>query len=682
MLFLWVPRLAQGVSGMNSTEKLYDLFVFDCGLQGDEREEAKAKLAKLLKIKAEQVEPLLNGLGTAVGQAVTLETAQKFHQTLTAIHIRCNYRPSTSRHANLQLAPLKPEKTLTCPACACLHQYPEDEPAPTICEKCGLVFAKYERVEQVKEERDKIKRALLAQHQRMLDAEREEREKREQALRRAALEQQIRKELGLPKFAASRSGLMSTGAAVFVLGVSLGGGGVIAVQAWTQTDESSPAAHAGQTPAALSQLNFERQIEQLQALEAQAAAPTQAEALPPAADAPRHSPALETSVSPLLKDMLAEFEHDAEWDGFLLGRAKAAFERGALAEAMQTLAGASQAQLKAAQGAAWADWLMRQNYAAQAENLYAYLARSFEKLPAGSADQIEALALLAQRQAAVGLPAQAEALLKTAEKLAASAPALAEQAVGAAALAAAQASLAHAPADFRKAQAGLASIASLAEREVCRVRLARIYAQAGPRMAANSLLQESFESLAGMEAAARLHAEWGETAAALALARKLPGADGQERLLYRLLAVAMAAGHAQAAPEILDALRQPAWRARAQGLLAAAAQVPGALENARKSAQAIASPPEKAALLSELARIAAHGGDSGGADQLFGQAQTLADALADAASRDAALTLLAYNQARALRASAAQAHLGKIGNAAWRENIQRVLAQSKTWAGF
>jgi hypothetical protein len=647
---------------MKSAEKLYDLFVYDCDLEGEEREDAKTKLAKILKIKAEQVESLFNGKGTAVGKAVPLEIAQKFHQTLLALHIRCNYRPSNAATVDLELAPLKPEKIVTCPACACIHRYPEDEPAPSICEKCGLVFAKYERVEQVKEERDKIKRTLLAQHQRLLDAEREEREQKEKALRRAELEQQIRKELGLPKFAASRSGLISTGMAIFLLGLGLGGGGVVAVQTWTQPEESKLAATAGKPPgipqAALSQADFELQIQQLQAQEAQAATPTDSRAapapLPGEAMMPQATGAAGNmqALSPLLQEMLAEFNQNAEWDGLRLARAKAAFDQGVLAEAMQELAGVSLAKRRAEQGADWADWLMRQNYAPQAEKLYAYLGRSLEKPATGGIETIEALMLLARRQTAAGFAGQAASALKAAARLAAGDASACGKA-SAAAIASVQASPAQAPSDFHKAQAGLAAIGEPALRDTCKASLARIYAQAGgARFAANSLLQDSLGSMAGMEAAARLYAEWGETASALALARKLPEGYSQERLLYRLLADGFAAGRAEGAAEILSFLRLPAWRARVQGLLAAARK-PGMLENARATAETIADPAEKAALMSELARIAAQLSDSGNAEALFRQASSMASGLAPSPSRNAVAAILARNQALAQSLSSA-----------------------------
>ena len=221
---------------MNNETKLHDLLLFGSNLHGVERMEAINTLAKMLKVSPGKVEIMLEKKSVVLLKAVSREVAQKYERKLSAIGFKCNTRPCNESGAELELVPLeKMLQSLCCPSCGHVHKFAEGEDAPEICESCNIVFAKVSQ--NLKLEREKIKRALLAKSKLEEKALQEENQRRQEEERRRRLEEEIRKELGLPRFVTRRSTLISSATGIFALGLLLGVGGVVAYDSLNDMQE-------------------------------------------------------------------------------------------------------------------------------------------------------------------------------------------------------------------------------------------------------------------------------------------------------------------------------------------------------------------------------------------------------------------------------------------------------------
>ncbi len=221
---------------MNNETRLYDLLLFGTTLQGAERMDAINTLAKMLKTSSGKVELMLEKKSVVLLKRVSADVVKKYERKLTAIGFKCNTRPCNESGADLELVPLeKMQHTLGCPACGHVHKFAEGEDEPDVCASCNVVFAKYS--DNLKLEREKIKRALLAKSQLAEKAQQEEKQRLQEEARRRRLEEEIRKELGLPRFVTRRKALISSATAIFAFGLILGVGGVVAYDSLNELDE-------------------------------------------------------------------------------------------------------------------------------------------------------------------------------------------------------------------------------------------------------------------------------------------------------------------------------------------------------------------------------------------------------------------------------------------------------------
>ncbi|BCX82897.1 hypothetical protein MIT9_P2488 [Methylomarinovum caldicuralii] len=159
---------------------------------------------------------------------IPLEEAKQVCAKLRALGLTCNYRPTLFSGAKLELVPLdeRPaEEKFVCPACG--HEQAVGDGTFHQCEKCGVVKEKWEKVQAEKLERERIKRALLRRHEEERRRCEEEAAWEEERRRREALEEEIRKQLGLPKFMHSRTALFSSASLILLGGVLAGAVGMM-----------------------------------------------------------------------------------------------------------------------------------------------------------------------------------------------------------------------------------------------------------------------------------------------------------------------------------------------------------------------------------------------------------------------------------------------------------------------
>ncbi|MDJ0807431.1 MAG: hypothetical protein QNJ78_11415 [Gammaproteobacteria bacterium] len=221
---------------MNDNTSQHDLLLFGTTLHGAERMDAIHKLAKLLKTSSERVELMLEKQSVVLLKRVSSEVARKYEERLISLGFKCNTRPSHDAGIELELVPKeKSLNALSCPACGHEHKYKEGASAPQQCEACDIVFEKYKQ--NLKLEREKIKQSLLAKSEREQKADEQERERRKEEERIRQVEEELRKELGLPRFATRRGSLISSAAGVFTLGLLLGIGGVVAYDSLNQAED-------------------------------------------------------------------------------------------------------------------------------------------------------------------------------------------------------------------------------------------------------------------------------------------------------------------------------------------------------------------------------------------------------------------------------------------------------------
>jgi tetratricopeptide (TPR) repeat protein len=204
----------------------YDLVFFGTDLQGQERLTALKQLAQVMKVPPERLGEVLEQRRGVIARKLTSEKGEEAVRKLSKLGLRCNLRPSTESGVTLELVPAEPakaaDKVLECPACGHQHQVPADQPEPTMCKQCGIVFAKYLQKTTEEQERERLRQSLLAQHQRKLDQEERDRQALEAKERRERLEEEIRRELGLPRAISTPSRLIGSAAGLFLIGLFVG----------------------------------------------------------------------------------------------------------------------------------------------------------------------------------------------------------------------------------------------------------------------------------------------------------------------------------------------------------------------------------------------------------------------------------------------------------------------------
>lgn len=683
---------------MPNRDKKFDVVILGADLQGGEREEAAKRLAALLKIPPIKAEGLLRPRDVpAVIRDVTHEQASHYQRAMLELGIRCNYRPSASASRKLELVPITQEdEPVVCPACGHRHRVALEAPKPDICNKCGVVFSKYDKVEQLKGERERIKRRLLQQHQHAQEAAEEERKRREEEARRKRLEEEIRKELGLPRFVTNRRMLIGSVGLLFSVGVALGAGtayllppllgyapaggssakselgALLSVPGGVDLSEMDPAALAHMQAAVL--LNQSAGFMGKQGAGGDAAA----------AEAP--------TQAPLLNEMLTGLQADAEWDWYLSSRTDALVEKGAVKEALELAEFPRDAALRFRYGAALAQRLAQRGDTLNADKLFIRLAARAEALPDGEVARVRALCELARYQP------EPDSALAAAQLIGDNIMAPAEKAVAMAELGAARMSVGQtdkARAAFGNANRFIAEINDPYARALAVTRTARAYAGAGSRGGAFSLLEDVSASVgnlskdwqrdAVLEEVVYAYGELGDVTSGLQTAQRISSATAKSKALYGLIVTAANHGHIAEAMEAVHVVEVPAYKARAHGLLGLLQSGQPTYKNlaaesfrqARKAAGDLSNPAERLAVLGELARFAAHVGAVDNTNQIFTEAEQLVESTRNTPDHDRALAVLAANESRAQRFAEAEKSLAEITDAELLKSAQKDLSEVK-----
>lgn len=695
---------------MTTEATRYELVFFGTDLQGTQRTEAFNTLARLMKIEPDQVEQVLEKRGGIIARALRSEVGDQAHRKLMSIGIRCNLRPYTVPGVEMELVPMeKPTTVVTCPACGHVYRVKGDEQIPTICGNCGTVFAKYNRVAAEKEERERVREALLAKHQRLLDQQRKEGEDREARERRQRLEEEIRKELGLPRMITSRTRLISSAAGIYLLGLAMGAGGLLGYglhfgynlhpQSGSIPPPPAPSASGGLAamiaaaeaglpigtldPGVVAQMQIAELFSALRRPEA--AAPTTtpgASGLPTTAHEGPSRPSTAPSTS-FLDGRLADLKIDAEWDIYVLGQIDALQDRGATTQAAALVAHLRKPERRFDRGARLARSLWREGKPGAAEKLYLHLSTAAEELQGGPTAQVEALCTLARHIAEAGRQAEAEALLGRAKIIAATITGPADRAKADIEMAALLTNLGDpqgARALFQVAMRELSRIDDPAERLTAVARLALGYAKAGYRASALNLLEHATNNIHSVKderqrtrvlaVVAVTYGRLTDMQAAKVTAQRIASPADRDRALYRIVIEEIVSDRLANAINVTEDLTTPAYRALAFGLLglrqnsqpayrALAAQ---SSERAIAASASVKDSPEKSAVLAEIGRFAARDGDTTAANRYFADSHDLAGSTSSALDRESAFAILATNEALALRFSDARLTLAKIAN--------------------
>ena len=227
--------------------ELYDLVLIGIDAKVSDRTASINSIAKFLEMDAVKIEDIVvNHHKAIVKRGLQLHDAQQCQKQIFRYGGFCNYRLSSTGGSAFELIPIE-EKTedilFICPACDYHEKIESIEQSPVTCPKCGIIPSKYQKAAELKAEREMVKRRLLESQELLEQQAKESAERQEKAARQKKLEEELRKELGLPNILNSRLRIFGSVALVWVLGIGIG---IIGVNA-LQTDRLTTAKHASLT---------------------------------------------------------------------------------------------------------------------------------------------------------------------------------------------------------------------------------------------------------------------------------------------------------------------------------------------------------------------------------------------------------------------------------------------------
>ncbi|MFM8332631.1 MAG: hypothetical protein ACKN9T_13155 [Candidatus Methylumidiphilus sp.] len=671
---------------------LQDVIFLGVNLSGpEERATAILGIAELLDANADEIRHLAdNNISAVVKQAVPIADARKYQREILRLGGVCNYRPSTKTVRKLELAPMEATKeqiTFTCPACEFKQKLASEADMPTICPQCGIIPSKYDKVAALKEEREKIKRRLLNQHKLQEEQAQALSEQQEMEARRRQIEEELRKELGLPKVLNSRLRLMSSAAFLWLLGLGMGGGGVglyYQAQHYGAVGLDSAGGANGQAQQAANNPQIPPQQDTLEqvfafnrgtrsmhqevsmaggaagsaASAAQGGAPGKPVAPPPMPSDPKIA---RVDAKVLWQDLAK----DREWDYFLASQSIKLTDAQQPAKAYRVAEFINSPTLKIKTLGYLAEYFHRVKDIADGENLNNLMLNHINGLP-DAMERIESHGLLAMSFWRMGADDRVREQLADAEKLALALPIPAESALGLARVAAYQAQTgrqALADVNFRRVNTITRSLSDKGAMLRAYAKLAAAYAESGNRAVAMAILSETQSGLGQIKDAPgqeRLLAEVvdafvsaGDADSALAAAA-LAG-PAKDRQVYQAVLGLAYAGRLYDAMKGVDKILSPEHKARAAALVGllqrgqpeTAGLAPATLEKAVAAQGQVLNPQDQAIARGEMARYLAHGGYAQMAEEWAKKALASAQSIPSAQERDATLAMLTANLARA-----------------------------------
>lgn len=204
-------------------DEQYDVVIYGVK-EGQEPGEVAQAIANALSISLDTATKLIaRDNGATLAKALTQKDADRIIKTLSRLGARANRRPSRTSGLTLELVAKTTKHD--CPECGFSIELQEGETAPDTCPECGLVFSKYDQVKQRKQEEQRLRSKLQRVEEMRNQAELEEQARQAEAQRLKALEDRIRKELGIPAAVDKKWKLWTSAAVILVIGVGAGLGG-------------------------------------------------------------------------------------------------------------------------------------------------------------------------------------------------------------------------------------------------------------------------------------------------------------------------------------------------------------------------------------------------------------------------------------------------------------------------
>jgi membrane associated rhomboid family serine protease len=154
------------------TEILYKIIFSGKLLYGFKLEEVRANLARLGKYDEKALDKLFSGREIIIKNNLSLETARRYKNLLDKTGARCDIMPVASTLIEkLDVVGILPKEPtgFPCPKCGAAQQ------TGASCEKCGILFAKYEQAQQRRAEQPEpgpatnpTEQSYFARHQEQL----------------------------------------------------------------------------------------------------------------------------------------------------------------------------------------------------------------------------------------------------------------------------------------------------------------------------------------------------------------------------------------------------------------------------------------------------------------------------------------------------------------------------------
>ncbi len=701
-------------------EERFDVVLY--GIKdGRERSEVAQALAGVFSIALDRAQRLVGrDKATVIKKAISLEQVNRLTSLLSEAGAMANYKPTAFSGKRLELVP----KTVKvdCPECSHHMELAEGEARPATCPACGLVFSKYEKLKDRKHEVEAI-RARLERMQALREEEQQKQAaQQEDDRRRKELEEQIRKELGIPPLVDRKWKLWSSAVATLFLGVGLGVAGTalltqesrsldastlevaeesalaLASQMSQSFDASGTAALLGSemSPSALQAVG-QKSMQDLAALSQdileQASLPERqgdpvgAEAVEgalagtsgsPGSTAARHDLGLIDTENRNLERLKSLVTVDAEWRDFLSTKARQALDAGdhALAERITTQIQDPSARLEGLARIAAQDMAVGDADSAQTRIGLVIDQSMGISLPLARVERITAIVpVLAQSQG----PWLVAPLIEKAQEWTATLAPTSVQAEGWARIARAQAETGlagDARQSIRRAVEALNEAMPLSLNIRIFNQLATAVDRLGARDVARRVLEENAAKLDKISTSAERDAvvlglantwiEIGQLERGFDLAARAFDPYARDRFLLDLVAERSVAGRYLGLSQIAERIQTPEDRARAYGLLGVASDDPVLarehFEKALAAVRDVQSGPLQAEIQAEIARMLMRSGYRQSGTQLFGKIESLLERQAPGTERDIGWAILAANRSRALEPAIADDYLQHVSD--------------------
>ena len=223
--------------------ELYDLVLTGIDAKVTDRTASINSIAKFLEIDVAKIEDVVvNNHKAIVKRGLQLHDAQQCQKQIFRHGGFCNYRLSSKVGSEFELIPIEEKSediVFICPACDYHEKLASIDQSPVACPKCGIIPSKYQKSAELKAEREMVKKRLQYSQELLEQKTKEMAQRAEKAARQKKLEEEIRKELGLPNLLNSRLRIFGSVALVLILGVGIG---VIGVNT-LKIDTQPPARH-------------------------------------------------------------------------------------------------------------------------------------------------------------------------------------------------------------------------------------------------------------------------------------------------------------------------------------------------------------------------------------------------------------------------------------------------------